>query len=111
MATHGRGGSDLLGALQVAARLFRDYPDRPRNLVLLTDGVITADGVNLLRRAPTGDAGRQRLIERLLADGRLPDLRGGAGPKPRVWIGGLGHDANGRLTPRTSARSSASGRR
>ena len=103
MAVKGRGGSDLLGALQLAARLFRDYPDRPRNLVLLTDGAITADGVNLTRHAPANtQRARARLIDRLRADGRLPDISGGAGQKPRVWIGGLGHDTQGHLSPRAS---------
>ncbi len=102
MAVKGRGGSDLLGALQLAARLFRDYPDRSRNLVLLTDGAITADGVNLMRRAPGGTEARARLIDRLRADGRLPDISGGAGRTPRVWIGGLGHDTQGHLSPRAS---------
>ncbi len=102
MAVEGRGGSDLLGALQVAARLFRDFPDRPRNLVLLTDGGITADGVNLMRRAPASDTARAKLLKQLQADGRLPDISGGTGPKPRVWIGGLGHDAEGNLTPKAS---------
>jgi len=102
MSVQGRGGSDLLGALQVAAQLFRDYPNRPRNLVLLTDGGITADGVNLLRRAPTRPGARARLLKRLRADGRLPDLSGSAGAQPRVWIGGIGHGSDGSMTPQTS---------
>jgi hypothetical protein len=99
MAVRGRGGSDLLGALQVAARLFRDYPNRPRNLVLFTDGGITTDGLNLMYRPPETNRARRRLIERLRADGRLPDLSGGTGPEPRVWIGSIGHGTEREMTP------------
>jgi hypothetical protein len=95
--------SDLLGALQVASRLFRDYPDRPRELVFLTDGGINTGGVNLGFDPPRTDAGRAKVIERLRAAGQLPDLTGGAGQPVRVWMGGLGHGVGGGDPRKTQA--------
>lgn len=94
-----RSRSDLLGALHVASRLFRDYPDRPRALVFLTDGGINGGGVNLRTDLPLTNAERTTFIARLKASGQLPDLTGGSGPPVRVWMGGLGH-GTGRGDPR-----------
>jgi hypothetical protein len=95
--------SDLLGALQVASRLFRDYPNRPRELVFLTDGGINAGGVNLGFDPPRTDAGRSKVIGRLQASGQLADLTGGAGQPVRVWMGGLGHGVGGGDPRKTQA--------
>ena len=95
--------SDLLGALQVAARLFRDYPDRPRDLVFLTDGGINGGGVKLRTDLPLTDAARGELVARLKDSGQLPDLTGGAGRPVRVWMGGLGHGVGGGDPRRTQA--------
>jgi hypothetical protein len=95
--------SDLLGALQVAARLFRSYPDQPRELVFLTDGGINAGGVNLGFDPPRTDAGRSKVIGRLQAAGQVPDLTGGAGAPVRVWMGGLGHGVGGGDPRKTQA--------
>jgi hypothetical protein len=95
--------SDLLGALQVASRLFRDYPDRPRELVFLTDGGINAGGVNLGFDPPRSDAGRSKVISRLQTTGQLADLTGGKGAPVRVWMGGLGHGVGGGDPRKTQA--------
>lgn len=95
--------SDLLGALQVAARLLRDYPNRPRDLVFLTDGGINATGVNLGFDPPRTNDGRTKVINRLRAAGQLPDLTGGAGQPVRVWMGGLGHGVGGGDPRKTQA--------
>lgn len=86
----GRSGSDLLGALRNAARVFENYPDRPRALVLHTDGGVNVGGLNLLRRPPTTDGQLGRLVRRLKRQRLLADLTGGRGEPVKVWIGGLG---------------------
>ena len=74
-----RNGSDLLGALFAASRLYADYPDRDRALVLLTDGGITTGGINIAKNLPTTDAERTQAIQRLKKNGQLADLTGGSG--------------------------------
>jgi hypothetical protein len=98
-----RSTSDLVGALQVAARLLRDHPDRPRALVFLTDGGINDGRRDLGFDPPRTDEGRAHVIARLRADGRLPDLRGGRGTPVRVWMGGLGHGVGGGDPVKTQA--------
>lgn len=93
-ATEGASGSDLLGALQVAQRLFADYPDRERDLVLLTDGGINKGGVRTSSTALKTESARRKAVRELKAQGLIPDLSGG-GPPVRVWIGGLGHGISG----------------
>ncbi len=87
----------------MASRLFRDYPDRPRELVYLTDGGINAGGVNLGFDPPRTDAGRSKVIRRLQTAGQLPDLTGGKGAPVRVWMGGLGHGVGGEDPRKTQA--------
>ena len=83
-------GSDLLGALQMASQLFGNYPQRPRSLILLTDGAVNVGGVNL-RAPPKNAVVIKHIIARLRKRGELPDLTGGKGEPVRVWIAGLGH--------------------
>lgn len=84
-------GSDLLGALQMSANLFGDNADRPRALVLLTDGGLNIGDVNLTRGPAPSPAEIDRAVQRLKASGQLPDLTGGEGDPVQVWMGGLGH--------------------
>jgi hypothetical protein len=98
-----RSTSDLVGALQVAARLLRDHPDRPRALVFLTDGGINDGRRDLGYDPPRTAEGRERVIARLRAAGRLPDLTGGGGTPVRVWMGGLGHGVGGGDPAKTQA--------
>jgi hypothetical protein len=98
-----RSKSDLLGALQVASRLFRDYPDRRRDLVFLTDGGINVGKVDLRYKTLRTHEGRAKVIERLRDSGQLPDLTGGHGKKVRVWMGGLGRGIGGGDTRKTTA--------
>ena len=95
-----RNGSDLLGALQAASRLFADYPDRTRALVLLTDGGLT-EGINVAKNLPKTEAERKKAIKRLKGQGLIADLTGGSGEPVRVWIGGLGTGV-GKSNPATT---------
>lgn len=86
----GGGGSDLLGALQGAGRLFSDYPGRNRDLVFLTDGDINTPAFHLYAELPMSPEEMDARIQDLIAAGSVPDL--GEGNEPvRVWLGGLGH--------------------
>lgn len=91
MEWRGTAGSDLLGALRNAGRLFGNYRDRPRLLILLTDGGVNVGGIDIYREPPETDADTNRLIQRLKRKNQLADLSGD-GPTVQVWIGGL---ANG----------------
>lgn len=93
-------GSDLVGALLTAERLFSNYGDRPRSLVLLTDGGIT-EGVN--NWPPISRNQRRAAINRLRQQGLLPDLTGGKGSPVSVWIGGLGQDVEQGSLSKTNA--------
>jgi hypothetical protein len=95
VGTTKRSQSDLMGALEVASRLLRDYPDRPRALVFLTDGGINVGQTNLGFDPPRTAEGRDRTIERLRENGELPDLTGGQGDPVRVYMGGLGRGVGG----------------
>lgn len=66
----------LIDGLEAAAKSFRAVPYRPsrKRLVILSDVIEDADGVNLLREDLT-QKGRQQLIERIRREGRLPDLK------------------------------------
>lgn len=94
LSMQGAEGSDLLGALQAASRLFSDYPDRQRALVLLTDGAINKGGVRTSSTALRTDAGRAEALKDLKSQGLIADLSGDGKPV-RVWIGGLGHGVGG----------------
>lgn len=97
LATHGGPGSDLLGALANAARLFDNHPGVEHELVLLTDGGINVGGVDLYHDPPRTEAERRQLIRTLQRAGRLPDLSGDGRPV-RVWVAGLGLGAPSRVT-------------
>lgn len=86
----GAGGSDLLGALQGAGRLFADYPKRNRNLVFLTDGDINTPAFHLYAELPMTPEEMDSRIQDLKSAGSLPDFSNGNEPA-RVWMGGLGH--------------------
>lgn len=94
LSMEGAEGSDLLGALQAAARLFADYPDRQRALVLLTDGAINKGGIRTSSTALRTEAGREKAINDLKQQGLIAGLSGGGEPV-RVWIGGLGYGVGG----------------
>ncbi len=86
----GRGGSDLLGALQGAGRLFSDYPGRNRDLVFLTDGDINTPAFHLYAELPMSPDQMDARIQELIAAGSVPNFGEGETPV-RVWLGGLGY--------------------
>jgi hypothetical protein len=94
--------SDLLGGLAVAARLFQDYPDRPRDLVFLTDGGINVGTRDLGYDPPLTARGRRRVVAQLRHKGLVPNLKRGSTPV-RVWLGGIGHGVGGNDPRRTIA--------
>lgn len=93
----GNPGSDLMGALQLAATIFKNYPDRPRDLVLLTDGGINARGIEWTKNVPASPAAQDAIVAKLKASGEFPagGLTGGSGQPVNVWIGGLGRGLKG----------------
>ncbi len=97
LVTTGNAGSDLLGALQFAATVFKSYPERPRALVLLTDGGINARGTDLNRNPPVTPAEQDAVIRKWKSAQEFPagGLTGGSGKPVSVWIGGLGSGMTG----------------
>ncbi len=78
----GSRNTDILGALDLAQRIFASYPRPARALVLLSDMVQESPGLNLKGR----DLGRRAcstLIRRLQKQGRIPELTG-----VQVWVVG-----------------------
>lgn len=96
-ASGGNPGSDLLGALNFAENVFKNYPNKTRDLVLLTDGGINSRGVDWMRNLPTDPAKQDALVKKLKASGELSPngLTGGSGKPVNVWIGGLGYGLTG----------------
>jgi hypothetical protein len=85
-----QGGSDLLGALGMASRLFASTPDNPKNLVLMSDGDINTASFHLNEELPMSPSEMDQRISQLKASGDIPDLSEG-GQSVRVWLGGLGY--------------------
>jgi hypothetical protein len=76
IGTTGRGGSDVTGLLRNVSRLMADYPDRPRAVVVMTDGALNVPGVlSLYRDPPVTAAQRRKVISRLRRQGELVTLR------------------------------------
>ena len=74
--------TDILGALELARRIFESYPRTHRALVLLSDMVQESSELNLKDR-PLGSRQRAQMIHELDAGGRIPKL-----PGVRVWVVG-----------------------
>lgn len=74
--------TDILGALDLARRVFQSYPSGTRALVILSDMVQESSELSLKRRVPEGGE-RSALVRRLKREGRIPDLAG-----VRAWVVG-----------------------
>ncbi len=85
-------GSDLLGAILQAAKIFSDYPDSPKALVLLTDGGVCSRGVNLASDPPATSDAQAQLVTKLRKSGEVKrDALAGV----VVWAGGVGRGLTG----------------
>lgn len=79
--------TDIVGALDAAARVLATAPDAgEKRLVLVTDAVNTCAPLNLLDADLSEDAVRA-FVDGERDGGRLPDLAG-----VRVWVAGAGTD-------------------
>jgi hypothetical protein len=86
--SRGAPNTDILGALDLAQRIFASYPKPIRALVLLSDMIQQSPGLNLKHR-DLGRRARSTLMRHLKKQGRIPKLSG-----VRVWIiGARGGDA------------------
>jgi len=82
--------TDLFGSLELAQRVFRNRPAATRILVVLSDMVQDADGVDFDRADLSAEPAR-RLIDTLRAGHRLPDLSG-----VKVYVVGAYYPDNAR---------------
>jgi hypothetical protein len=76
--------TDLLGSLELAARAFTSAAQPRKILVIASDMVQDADGLNF-ERAPLDETARHKLLATLKSGGRIPSLSG-----VRVYVVGGG---------------------
>ena len=67
--------TDLFGGMELAARIFRNYPNPKRILIVMSDMQQDAEGFDFARLT-LSDKAITALLKRLGTEGRLPDLRG-----------------------------------